>query len=144
MQNPVVLPDYLSRLDSLFKKDFDNILSGIPKPVDYSTLSEAELIEHLKQSPDFDKLVFPNSWYSKYNLPVKKAMDTKEYIKESPWTKRHCHWYVGQEEIKAKPGGNRPVLPPPEVPTLLILENSFSDAPKDQSEISNPSDSQQS
>lgn len=97
--------------------------------VDHSKLSNEELLEILKQSPDFDKLVFPNSWYSKYSLPEKKCRDMKEFIAESPWRKTHQHWYVEKKEIPAQPGGLRPILPPPEVPTVTLIQNSFSDAP---------------
>jgi hypothetical protein len=97
--------------------------------VDHSKLSEEELLEVLKQSPDFDKLVFPNSWYSKYSLPEKKCSNMKEFLAESPWRKTHQHWYLEKKEIPALPGGLRPILPAPEIPVMTVIQNSFSDAP---------------
>lgn len=100
-------------------------------------MTDEQLLDELKKSPDFDKFVFPNSWYSKFELPEKKCMNTKEYIQESPWMKRSHYYYVGKDEIEAKPGGNRPVLPAPEIPVITVMENHFSDNPKVQNEISN-------
>jgi len=106
-------------------------------PKDYSKMSEQELFEELKKSSDFDKLVFPSSWYEKYNLPTKECMDMKQFIKESPWMKRHSFSYVGRiEDIPAKPGGNRPVLPIEPPPALTILENHFSDGPHAERDLS--------
>ena len=109
--------------------------------IDFSKMTEDELLAELKQSPDFDKFVFPNAWYSKFDLPEKKCMNPKEFIAESPWTKKTQHRYIKQETIPAKPGGNRPVLPAPEVPTITLVQNSFSDA-TDQTETSNPPETQ--
>lgn len=115
----------------LFKKlpsHFSALASFLPPPIDYSKLTEEELLAELKKSPDFDKMVFPNAWYSKYDLPEKKCMNPKEYIKESPWTKTAHNYYVKREDIPAKPGGVRDVLPAPEVPVVTLIKNSFSDA----------------
>ena len=120
-----------------------NLTNFLPKPsVDYSKMTDEQLLEELKKSPDFDKFVLPNSWYSKFELPEKKCMNMKEFLQESPWTKRTSYNSVGKEDIPAKPGGNRPLLPAPEVPTLTLLENNFSDNPKVQSEISNQTTTQ--
>ena len=120
-----------------------NLTNFLPKPkIDYASMTDEQLLEELKKSPDFDKFVLPNSWYSKFELPEKKCMNMKEFLQESPWTKRTSYNYVGKEEIEAKPGGNRPLLPAPEVPTLTLLENNFSDNPKVQSEISNQTTTQ--
>lgn len=120
-----------------------NLTNFLPKPkIDYASMTDEQLLEELKKSPDFDKFVLPNSWYSKFELPEKKCMNMKEFLQESPWTKRTSYNYVGKEDIPAKPGGNRPLLPAPEVPTLTLLENNFSDNPKVQSEISNQTTTQ--
>lgn len=102
--------------------------------MDYKTLSNEELLDILKKTPDFDKLVFPNDWYSKFQLPEKKCLNTKEFIAESPWLKRFQYTYEPKiYTIDAKPGGMRPILPAPEVPTITVIENSFSDT-KDQND----------
>lgn len=108
---------------------------GTKDEKDYSKLSAAELIEELKTLPDFDKLVFPNSWYTQFDLPKKECRNMKEFIAESPWMKSHAHSYVGKLEFPPKPGGVRPVLPAPEVPTLTVVQNSFSDAPPNEAEL---------
>lgn len=104
------------------------MLNSTAKVVDYKSMTEEQLLEELKKSPDFDKMVFPNHWYAKYDLPEKKCLNTKEYIRESPWTKTSQHYYIEKKEIPAKPGGLRPVLPAPEIPTVTVIQNSFSDA----------------
>ena len=95
---------------------------------DYSKMTNEELLEELKRSEIFDKLVFPNEWYSKYELPEKKCQNMKEFLAESAWLKKSSHFYVGKQEIPAKAGGNRPVLEAPEVNAITMLQNSFSDA----------------
>lgn len=129
----LVLPNYFTKFEAY-----------MPKPPDYSKMTEEELIAELKKTTDFDKLVFPNHLYSKYELPEKKCLNMKEYIQESPWMKRSHYYYVGKQDISAKPGGNRPILEAPEAPTITLLENSFSDKPTDQSETSNQLVTQQS
>lgn len=117
------LPEILA---DLTKKSVEK---EVGKP--FSEMSELELLAVLKQTPDFDKLVFPNSWYEKYNLPKKECMNMKEFLKESPWMKRHQHFYSGRiEDIAPKPGGVRPILDAPEVPAITLVQNSFSDAPE--------------
>jgi hypothetical protein len=106
---------------------FANKFNSVPEKKDYAKMSEEELLAELRGTRDFDKFVFPNEWYSKHELPVKECMNTKEFIKESPWLKSHQHNYIGQSWMEAKPGGNRPVLPAPETPTLSVIENNFSD-----------------
>lgn len=126
--------------------DLDFFLSSLPSTqrIDYASMTDEELLEMVKLSPEFDKLVFPNSWYSKFNLPEKKCMDMKQFLKESPWMKTASHYYIAKQEIPAKPGGNRPVLPAPEVPTVTVIQNSFSDAPTTQTSSLCLEDSQRS
>lgn len=98
---------------------------------DCKKLSDEELIEILKNSSDFEKLPFPTQYYKKFpDLPEATCMNTKEYIKESPWMKKHEHFYLPSKPIliEAKPGGNRPILPAPEVPVVTVIKNTFSDA----------------
>ena len=128
---PIHLPETFIGLHSLLKTMALNYK-------DYSKLTEEELLEELKKSADFDKMVFPNSWYSKYDLPEKKCLNMKEYLKESPWMKTAHHWYIGKQEIEAKPGGLRPILPAPEIPVELKQINMFSDAVEN--EIYSPGD----
>lgn len=128
---------------SKFLLHLDHFLKPQPQ-IDYSKLSEEELIAELRKSSEFDKMVFPDSWYSKYDLPMKTCMNTKEFIRESPWMKRNNHWYIEKVELPAKPGGNRPVLPAPEVPVITVVQNSFSDAPKDQTVSEDQPNSQKS
>lgn len=120
--------------------NFANKFNAVPEKKEYAKMSEEELLAELRGTAGFEKLVFPNEWYSKYELPMKECMNMKEFIKEAPWMKTHQHNYLGQSWIEAKPGGNRPILPAPEVPTLTVVQNSFSDAaePTNQIVSSNP------
>lgn len=103
--------------------------------MDFKTMSNEELLNVLKQTPDFDRLVFPNEWYSKFQLPEKKCLNTKEFIAESPWLKRfHYNYEPKIVDIPAQPGGIRPLLPAPEVPAITMIQNSFSDALTDQND----------
>lgn len=100
----------------------------VPEAKNWKKMTEEELLAELKSTPDFEYFALPDSWYAKYGLPPKTCMNTKEFLRESPWLKTHQKNYIGQAWIEAKPGGNRPVLPAPEVPTLTIIQNTFSDA----------------
>lgn len=117
-----------------YDKYFTSLLKPEP-PKDYSKMTEEELLAELKKSKDFEKMVFPNSWYSKYDLPLKECRNMKEFIQESTWLKSSQNYYIEKVDIPAKPGGNRPVLPAPEVPAITLLENHFSDNPKVKNEI---------
>jgi hypothetical protein len=109
---------------------------------DCKTMTDEELLSELKKSPDFDKLVFPTTWHQKFpDLPKADCLDTKGFLKESPWLKKHTHYYGDGGrivDVEAKPGGVRPVLATPDVPSLTVLQNSFSDAPRGQSENEHP------
>ncbi len=112
---------------------------------DYSKMTDDELLEVLKKSKDFQKLVFPAAWHKKYpDLPKAECSDTKEYIRESPWMRKFEHFYENggrQHVIEPQPGGLRPVLPAPEVPAVTVVNNSFSDAETNyQTSVSNPPD----
>lgn len=117
-------------LENAYLNSLTNILDFLPKKENYAEKTDEELLEILKKSPDFDKMVFPNHWYSKFNLPEKSCRDMKQFIQESPWLKTSHNYYVGKVELPPKPGGLRPILPAPEVPTITMIQNSFSDNPK--------------
>ena len=116
------------------------------------TMTDEELLQVLKSSDDFEKLVLPVSWHKKYpDLPKATCSDTKTFIKDAPWTKKHHNYYIANgrlvaggrlETVDAKPGGLRPILPAPEIPTLTLIQNSFSDAPIDQTESEHPQETQ--
>jgi hypothetical protein len=113
-------------------------------PKDYASMTEEQLLDELKNIPDFSKLPLPTTWYKKFpDLPKSDCMDTKQYLKESPWKRKAYVLYEGSgkvQDIPAQPGGVRPVLPAPEIPTLTLLQNSFSDAPTGQSADEHPQD----
>ena len=140
METPqLTLPKHFSGLNSLLGS-----LPRFAEDKDYKSMSNEQLIEELKGASDFEKFVFPNSWYSKYDLPEKTCMDMRTFLRESPWMKTSQHYYIEKKDIPAKPGGNRPVLPPIEVPALTVVQNSFSDAPTTQTASLCLEDSQQS
>ena len=112
---------------------------------DYKKMSNEELLEVLKGSPEFTNFVFPDTWYDKYKLPNKECMNMKEFLKESPWTKKNYRWYTGKvEDIPAKPGGVRPLIESEPVKVeVLAGVNMFSDAPTNQSASLHLQDSEQ-
>jgi len=121
------------------EKYISHVYNGFLNEEDCKKMTDEELLQVLKQSPEFNKLVFPNSWYKKFELPKKECMNMKEFLAESPWQKKHLHFYTGKvEQIEAKPGGNRPILDVQEAPMTILLQNSFSDAegPKETSDAS--------
>lgn len=131
--------DDASKALSAFTRTFFKELPPVRE--NYTTLSDEELLADLQKYSDFDRLVFPNEWYSKFQLPEKKCLNMKEFLKESPWMKTSQHFYIGKEELPPKPGGLKPILPAEEVPIKILQINSFSDGPMstDQTE---PSDQQ--
>jgi hypothetical protein len=44
---------------------------------------EMELLDMLKQLPDFECLPLPARWFEKYNLPPRSAVGPKEYIESN-------------------------------------------------------------
>lgn len=104
---------------------------GTLKEEDYKKMSNEELLDIMKRSPEFANFVFPDTWYDKYKLPNKECMNMKEFLKESPWMKKNYRWYEGKTiDIPAKPGGVRPILDvEPVKMEVLTGVNMFSDAP---------------
>lgn len=102
-------------------------------------MTEEELVAELKNQPDFDKFVFPSSWYQKYELPKKECMDFKQFLKEAPWlTSKSRYIYEGKVvEVEAKPGGNRPILDVEPVKAEVVQKSLFSDS-IDQTADANP------
>lgn len=131
------------KMSEMPKIDFTNFYNftnyfNFEDKKDYSKMTDQELLEVLKGSDVFNKLVFPNGWYEKYDLPEKKCQNMKEFIAESPWTKRSYNYYIEKVDIPAKPGGNKPIIEVEPVKAEVLLENSFSDAPKGQIADANP------
>lgn len=132
------LSENAKAVDSFTRNFFPRFLTE----EDCKKMTDEELLAELKKSTDFHQLVFPTSWHKKFpDLPKADCLDTKAYIKESPWMKKGYHFYGNGgriEQIDAKPGGVRPVLPAPEVPTITVIQNSFSDAPTNQTSDEHP------
>lgn len=126
--------------------NFANKFNTPQEVKDYKKMTEEELLAELKASPDFAKFVFPNEWYSKYDLPPKECRNMKEFLQEAPWLKTYSYNVVGKIDIPAKPGGLRPILPAPEVPQLVVTQNTFSDGVDTTTRISavGPQETQQS
>lgn len=130
-------------MSSKLSRDYPYLNPG--GKIDFTTLSDEELLAELKKSPDFEKFVFPTAWHKKFpDLPKADCSDPKTFIKESPWMKRHYITYEGRGkvvDIEPKPGGVRPVLPAPDTTIVTVLENNFSDAPKYENADEHPEDS---
>lgn len=90
--------------------------------MDYSKLSDDELLQELMKLPDFEKLPLPISWYKKYNIPFSdKVVSPRQYIQENYWLK--CQYNpTSKWEVRTEPapGGVRPVLEVQEVKADLI------------------------
>ena len=93
----------------------------------YDETAIKQLVEELRNSPDFAHLTFPKDWYKKYDIPVPKPVSLKEYITENYWFKCHFDPTVAREIRKEPaPGGVRPVPEPEVLPVEVItkpLEN---------------------
>ena len=46
-------------------------------------LTEDELLEIIKNQPDFDCLPLPARWFKKYNIPPREATDFSSFIKSN-------------------------------------------------------------
>jgi len=110
--------------------------------MDYSKLSEEELLAEIMKLDDWKKLPLPISWYKKFNLPAPSAVNVPQYIKEMSWLKSQYNpnttWEVKTE---AAPGGVRPVLETNQ-PTVELTDSKYEPIHNLISEI--VSDSQQS
>ena len=82
-----------------------------------------QLIEELRNTPDFAHLPFPKDWYKKYDIPVPKPASFKEYITENHWYKCHFDPHVAREvRTEPAPGGVRPVPEPEVLPVEVITK----------------------
>jgi hypothetical protein len=93
--------------------------------MDYSKLSEEELLAEIKKIDDWEKLPLPISWYKKYNLPAPKPVAVPQYVKEMPWLKSQynqtTNWEVRTEPA---PGGVRPIVET-DLPTVELTDSKF-------------------
>jgi len=121
------------------------VVYGSVKEEEYKTMTDEELLQIMRTSPEFANFAFPNSWYGKFDLPNKECRNMKEFLKESPWMKKSYALYTGKiEDVPAKPGGNRPLLESEPVKVeVLAGVNMFSDAPTNQTASLSEKDSEQ-
>lgn len=79
--------------------------------MDYSKLSEEELLAEIKKIEDWERLPLPISWYKKYNIPAPKPVSTPQYLKDMQWIKSQFNpnstWVIKTEPA---PGGVRPII----------------------------------
>jgi hypothetical protein len=79
--------------------------------MDYSKLSEEELLAEIMKIEDWERLPLPIAWYKKYNITAPKPVNISQYTKEMQWLKCQYNpttkWEVRTEPA---PGGLRPVL----------------------------------
>ena len=85
-----------------------------------------ECLEVLKNLPEFDNLLFPDSWGSLYNIPITpaRALDLKDYIKRHQETRFAPN--DGYEIREPAPGGVREVKGE-DPPVLEITTREISD-----------------
>ena len=93
-----------------------------------------ECLEVLKNLPDFDNLLLPDSWGSLYNIPITpaRALDLKDYIHQHQ--KARLAQNEGFEIREPAPGGVREVKgeEPPilEITTREIGDESLEEMPE--------------
>lgn len=79
--------------------------------MDYSNLSEEQLLAEIMKIPDWERLPLPIAWYKKYNITAPKPVNISQYTREMQWMKCQYNpttkWEVRTEPA---PGGARPVL----------------------------------
>ena len=80
-----------------------------------------EVLQMLSKLPDFDNLLFPESWGTEYNIPITSAkiVDLKEYIKKNKEA-RELSLYDSFEVRQPAPGGVREIKVEEEPLTLTI------------------------
>jgi hypothetical protein len=54
----------------------------------YSEYSNQQLVDELRNHPDFDKFIFPSTWYKKYNIPPATVPSMADYLRENHWFRR--------------------------------------------------------
>ena len=80
-------------------------------PATLGEQAERALIEELRTTGELERFPLPKEWYKKYNIPLPRPMNFKEFANSGYWYKAHFDPNVARE-IKAEPatGGVRPVL----------------------------------
>jgi hypothetical protein len=85
---------------------------------------EDELYEMMKDLPDFESFPIPIRWFKKYNIPPRKATDTREFLKSNYTFKRMVETKDLPPLIRKEPldGGRFPdiVIPEPEVLETVV------------------------
>ena len=83
-------------------------------------LTDEELYAMMKDSPEFEHLPKPASWFKKFGLEPIKARNFKEFLDDDAWmqsrAKPYQEWAVFKDP---QPGGVRPVLPSEEIPITI-------------------------
>lgn len=95
-------------------------------PMEWTREKVKECLEVLKNLPDFDSLLFPDSWGSLYDIPITpaRALDLKDFIKKHQQTRMTLN--DGFEIREPAPGGIREVKGE-EPPTLEITTTEIGD-----------------
>jgi hypothetical protein len=119
-------PDGQAVLASIYPDVAPPVEPGQP-PVDFTvlperTLTDDEVFEMMKASPEFEFLPKPATWYKKYGLEPIKPRNFKEYLDDDAYFEARAK-YISEKVIfrGPQPGGVRPV-PPPEVIPVEITQ----------------------
>jgi hypothetical protein len=80
-----------------------------------------ECLDLLAKLPDFENLIFPDSWAAEYNIPITpaKVIDLKEYIRKNKES-RDQSAVTAFEVREVAPGGVREITATQEPLTLTI------------------------
>jgi hypothetical protein len=94
-------------------------------PIDFTvlperTMTDDEVFEMMKASPEFEFLPKPATWFKKYNLEPVKPRNFKDYLDDDAYFEARAKTISEKVIIKGpQPGGVRPVPPPEEIPVEI-------------------------
>ena len=91
-------------------------LTVMPEP----TMTDDEIFQMMKASPEFEFFPKPATWFKKYGLEPIKPRNFKEYLEDDAYFKARAQVVTEKVIIKGpQPGGVRPVPPPEVIPVEI-------------------------
>lgn len=91
-------------------------LTVMPEP----TMTDDEIFQMMKASPEFEFFPKPATWFKKYGLEPIKARNFKEYLEDDAYFNARAQVVTEKVIIKGpQPGGVRPVPAPEVIPVEI-------------------------
>lgn len=97
-----------------------------------------ELIDQLRESPDFIHLPWPKDWYKKYNIPFTPPQNMKQFMEENHWYTRHFDPNVERVIITEVSGIVKPVPEPEVIPVEIITKHAETQTDEDNQQTTTP------